>query len=398
VLVRQGGRGAGTIRIVSAETVCVLLRAGASDGDVEGVLSLAFERGKSLGRFLSEQGSPLAGALERELSRGDFPTIELVRPLAGQLGMLPPGLCQRLAAVPVHRDARSGRVDVAVLDPLDQHVLTELEFHLEAPVRLLRAREEALLPVLATLAPNAAPSGPPLPLLRKAPLIEEVQGGDEPVLSLSRAKPEKKITEPIAVMPGGAAGPASVAPETRSFESDPNPAPPPSPTVPMATPALPEPEPVEDIVSATERAGAAEELVALLLRGMVPAPSVVLSVRAGTYSGRAASPGLPADLAQKIKLAAGTASVVETAVRTGLYLGALPHTPAHQALRELFGADADAEVYVVPVLASGHPTLVLVSQLAKLGPSVSATGRADTLARAVGRALERIVMSKKRGV
>jgi hypothetical protein len=160
---------------------------------------------------------------------------------------------------------------------------------------------------------------------------------------------------------------------------------------------LPEPEPVEVVVEATERAGTAEELVALLLRGMAPAPSVVLSVRAGTYTGRAASPRLSAEVARKIKLTAGTASVVETAVRTGLYLGGLPQTPAHQGLRDLFGGDGEREVYVIPVLASGHPTLVLVSEIAKLGPSMEATARADTLGRAVGRALERIVFLKKRG-
>jgi hypothetical protein len=312
--------------------------------------------------------------LERELARGDFPSIELVRPLASQVSLLPPGLCQRLGVVPVHRDARSGRVDVAVLDPLDQHLLAELEYHLEAPVRLLRAREEALLPALAGLASTTAPSGPPLPLIRKAPQQDEVTGSDEPVLSLSRPKAEKKVTEPIVLEPSGHESTAATSVVVDS-----------------------QPEPVEVVVEATERAGAAEELVALLLRGMAPAPSVVLSVRAGTYSGRAASPGLPADRAQGIKLTAGAASVVETAVRTGLYLGALPHTPAHQGLRDLVGGDGDAEVYVIPVLASGHPTLVLVSEIARLGPSVEATGRADELARAVGKALERIVMSKKRG-
>jgi hypothetical protein len=376
---------------VSAETVCVLLRSGAPEGEVERVLALAFERGTSLGRYLSEQKSPLAGVLERELSRGDHASVEMVRPLANQVSLLPPGLCQRLSAVPVNRDARSGRVDVAVLDPLDQHLLTELEFHLEAPVRLLRAREDALLSALGTLAPAAAPSGPPLPLVRKAPQLEEVGAGDEPVLSLSRPKAvtERKTTDPIVIRPGAPdPTPVSIAPHTKPFAPEPQ---------AKAPAADPQPEPVEDVVSATERAGTAEELVALMLRGMAPAPSIVLSVRAGTYSGRAASPGLSADVAQKVKLTAGTASVVETAVRTGLYLGALPHTPAHAALRELFGGDGEAEVYVVPVLASGHPTLVLVSEIEKLGPSVEATGRADELSRAVGKALERIVMSKKRG-
>lgn len=372
---------------MSAETVCVLLRSGVPEGEIERVVALAVQQGTSLGRYLAEQGSPLSGTLDRELSRGDFPTVELVRPLSSHIDLLPPGFCQRLSVVPIHHDARSGRVDVAVLDPLDQHLVTELEFHLEAPVRLLRAREEPLLRALATLRQGGAPSGPPLPLIRIAPQPEAA--GDEPVLSLSRPKAEKKQTEPLAIT-ATAPGPVSVppAPETKSFEPDARPAP---------APLDAKPEPVEDIVSATERADAPEELVALLLRGMAPAPSVVLAVRAGTYSGRAASPGLPAELAQKIRLMAGHASVVETAVRTGLYLGALPHTPAHETLRELFGGSGEAEVYVVPVLASGHPTLVLVSQIEKLGPSVEATGRADQLARAVGTALERIVLSKKRG-
>jgi hypothetical protein len=371
----------------------VLLRSGAPEAEIERMLALAHERRTTLGRYLSEQGSPLALVLERELSRGDFPTIELVRPLASQVSRLPPGLCQRLSVLPVNRDARSGRVDVAVLDPLDEHLLGELEFHLAAPVRLLRAREQGLLAALAALAEDAAPVDPPLPFVRKPPPPEE-EVGDEPVLRLSRPKVEKKITEPIAGIPGPAPSspPAPVTePFAREVNADPKPAQ--GTTGPLEA----NPEPVGNVVSDTERADTAEELVALLLRGMAPAPSVVLSVRAGTYSGRAASPGLPASAAQKVRLTAGTASVVETAVRTGLYLGALPHTPAHQALRDVFGGDGDAEVYVVPVLASGHPTLVLVSEIAKLGPSVEATARADELARAVGKALERIVMNKKRG-
>jgi hypothetical protein len=368
----------------------VLLRSGVPEAEIERMLELASERGTSLVRYLAEQASPLAGVLEREISRGDFPTIELVRPLSSQVSRLPPGLCQRLSVLPVNRDVRSGRVDVAVLDPLDPHLLGELEFHLEAPVRLLRAREQGLLTALAAVAQGTVPSGPPRPLVRQPESLEEP--GDEPVLRLSRPKVEKKVTEPI----GGTPEPVpatSPVPQTEPFAREVK-AQAKSATV---TGPLEGPEPVANVVSDTERADTAEELVALLLRGMAPAPSVVLSVRAGTYSGRAASPGLSTDAAQKVRFTAGTASVIETAVRTGLYLGALPHTPAHQALRDVFGGDADAEVYVLPVLASGHPTLVLVSQIAKLGPSVEATARADELARAVGKALERIVLSKKRG-
>jgi hypothetical protein len=46
---------------------------------------------------------------------------------------------------------------------------------------------------------------------------------------------------------------------------------------------------------------------------------------------------------------------------------------------------------------SSHPTLMLVSEIAVLGASVEASRRADELARAVARALERIVIEKKRG-
>jgi len=75
----------------------------------------------------------------------------------------------------------------------------------------------------------------------------------------------------------------------------------------------------------------------------------------------------------------------------------LPMTPSHAPLRELFGGDAEHEVYVVPVMVSGHPSLVVVSEIARLGASVDATRRADQLALASARALERIVVSRKRG-
>ena len=87
---------------------------------------------------------------------------------------MPAGLCERLAAVPVRRDVRSGRVDVAALDPLDPHIVEEFEFHLGSKVRVLRARPEALLPALGPGTAPRAPSGPPLPLVRKPPRTERM--------------------------------------------------------------------------------------------------------------------------------------------------------------------------------------------------------------------------------
>jgi hypothetical protein len=348
----------------------VLLRAGVETAEVERVLSVSVERGTTLSSHLSEQRSKLSEALERELSRLDFPTIEMVRPLASQVALLPPGLCKRLAAVPVNRDPRSGRVDVAVLDPLDPHLAAELEFHLEAPVRLLLAREETLVAALRVMGDGTAPSGPPMPLVRKAP--EATQEGAEPVLSLSRPKAsDKKQTAPLPTEP-------SAEPPAQEATREPA-------------------EPVATVIDAISRAAMAEELAALLVRGMAPAPTVVLSVRSGVYSGRAASPWLSAEAVRKLKLDAGVPSVIETAARNGFYLGVLPLTPAHQALRDVFGGAEEREVYVVPVLMSHHPSLMLVSEIAPLGSSVEASRRADELVRAVGHALERIVLSKKRG-
>jgi hypothetical protein len=341
---------------------CVLLRAGADATDVERALYSSVARATSMTALLSEERSPLATALERELDRGDFPSIEMVRPLVSQIEELPPGLCRRLAVVPVHRDARTGRVDVAVLDPLDPHVASELEFHLEAPVRLLRAREEVMREALRGLpgsATHVAPSGPPLPLVRKAP--ESQEDADEPVLSLARPK------------------------QTTGRKSE------------AAAPKRAAPEELLVLLDAIGRATMAEELAALLVRGMAPAPTIVLSVKSGVYSGRAASPFLPSEAVKRLKLEAGTPSIVETAARAGFYLGVLPRTAIHAPLRDAFGGGEGRELYVVPVLLSSHPTLMLVSEIAVLGASVEASRRADELARAVARALERIVIEKKRG-
>jgi len=367
----------------------MLLRAGVDPSEVERALFVALERRTTLSRLIVDERSELGVFLEREFARGDFPSIEMIRPEKTLIGTLPPGLCVRLGAVPVHRDARSGRVDVAVLDPFDPHVRSELEFHLETPVRLLRAPDQTLLAALREIGDPTSPSGPPLPLVRKAP--EDRDDGAEPVLSLSRPKSDRK-TE---IIPARERTP-EMPPTTERTAPEETPTRRASPA-PPALSAPPAPEPLADIVDAISRAERAEELAALLVRGMAPAPTIVLSVRSGVYSGRAASPWLRAESVKKLKLDAGVPSVVETAARTGFYLGVLPLTPAHAPFRELFASGDEHEVYVVPVLMSGHPSLMLVSEVAPLGSSVDASRRADELSRAVGRALERIVISKKRG-
>ncbi len=361
---------------MSVEVVRLLLRAGASETEVEEALGRAVSSGQSLARALGDAEPELQNRLERELLRVEVPSIEMVRPELEQLALLPPGLADRLGAVPVRKDVRSGRVDIAAVDPLDAHLASELEFHLGAKVRVLRADPEAVKAALAGSTTPRVPSGPPLPLVRRAVMgdvrpatpvpadgdasataltqSEPPPSGDEPVLSLSRARPAQ-----TAAVPG--------------------------PSLPL------------ELARATfEQTRTPDAVVTALIEGLAPARTLILAVRSSSYVGRAGSAAFERDAVRQIEILNSSPSVLQTATRAGFYLGALPHTPAHAPLRSLFG-ETDDEVYVASVSASGHATLVIVCDPAALGGSFDATRRIDVLAGAAGQALERILMSRKRG-
>ncbi|MBF5066946.1 hypothetical protein G6O45_27430, partial [Salmonella enterica subsp. enterica serovar Istanbul] len=78
------------------------------------------------------------------LARSEAPYLRQVVPLAELVDRLPPGLCARLLALPVRRDAITGTVDVVVADAGDPHPGSEIAFHLGAPVRLVRASPAAI--------------------------------------------------------------------------------------------------------------------------------------------------------------------------------------------------------------------------------------------------------------
>lgn len=341
-------------------------------------MALAVSRRTNLPSALAVDRPDLLELIDRELGRAEVPSLELVRPQPELVAGLPEGLCERLGALPVRQDPRSGRIDVAVVDPLDPHVAQELEFHFDAPVRLLRTRFDvfdAALRQSQVGVARGAPSGPPLPLVRRAPSGPGAsmrpldppdesppppitRDDDEPVLSLTRSKP--RHTAPI-------------------------PPPPAPPTLAQG---------VEEI----EKAHNPDEVVTALVSGLNPAPTIVLAVRGQAYEGRAGSALLDAQGVRRIRLQVGVPSVAETAVRQGYYLGTLPLTSAHGAMREVLGSDADGEVYVTQVTVSNRPSLVVVIALLKsLGGSVDATRKVDELCRAAGLALESIVVTKKRG-
>jgi hypothetical protein len=316
----------------------------------------------------------------------------MVRASPELAGDLPAGLCERLVAVPVHRDPRSGRVDVAAADAFDPHVQSEFSFHLQAPVRVLRARYAAVQVALTalrstrispplndpevksrpgvTLPPPVAPeferaSGPPLPLVKKTNGTGESRARDsEPVLSLARPKgPSAPLHEP--------------------------------PKPPLAE--KPASDALARVIAALEHAVAPEEVLELCCAGLEPMLALALALRGSSYEGRAASSELrdPPERLGKVKLPTGSTSVVDLAIKQGYYLGALPTTPVHQSLREILPSRAEHEIYVAPVMVMGRPSVMLV--LARLGHTMPSTRRADEIAAAAGQALERIVRNRKRG-
>lgn len=378
MLVTAGAR-AGYDAAVTIELARRLLSAGAEQAAVEAALLAEARDGVPFVRAMLAAAPDLRALLERELERADAPEIHWVRPVPELVSQLPPGLCRRLLAVPVHHDPQTGQVDVAAVDASSPHIAAELGFHLKMTVRVLRAQPEPMLAVLSSLgeepapapAPQAArerrpstrppppaaehrpprlPSDPPIPLVRRPPL----QARDaEPVLSLTRSK--VFVPEPAF-----------------AFELSP-----------------------EDAALAIGRAGSAEAVAKALCDGLEPAVALIVAVRGGMLEVRSASRALSAEALSTFSSPVGKNTVFDIAVRAGFYLGPLPGSLVHAELRAALPDGAADEVYAAPVLVAARPVLVLL--MARFGPSLEATRRADRLALAAANAIERLVLHKKRG-
>jgi hypothetical protein len=112
-------------------------------------LFLSATRGTSLVRTLLAARAIDTLRLEQLLERGEAPYMRHIAPVAVLVERLPPGLCDRLFAIPVRHDPRTGTVDVAVVDARDPHPAEEIGYWLKAPVRVVRtsiaSMESALL-------------------------------------------------------------------------------------------------------------------------------------------------------------------------------------------------------------------------------------------------------------
>jgi hypothetical protein len=388
---------------VTVELARRLVQIGAATAEVESALGRVLSRGITLAQALAEENPKLLELLERELERLNLPSIYAVRPLPELIMRLPNGICERLLAVPVHVDPKSGRVDIAAVEATDPHIAHEFAFHLQAQVRVLRAPYSEVHSALQGLAsligspasrrtPTYIPprertttepqfgsserfqSSPPIPLVRRqsiAPGPKErrsTPAGDEPVLALASVRSTSGV-RPAAV---------------RSS------APPPAPTSAQAASKL------SDAVAAISKASTPEKIVAALLSGLRPGLSVVFAVRPTAFEARGASAELgPGDAFKRVSVKVDQGSVLDLAVKAGYYLGPLPATAVHAELRRVLPIGAGEETYARLVLVSERPGMVVVT--ARFGPTLEGSRRVDELCRAAGRALERILVSRKRG-
>jgi Type II secretion system (T2SS), protein E, N-terminal domain len=407
---RQVAGGRLPFEALSAELARRLIHSGAATVKVEAALFSAVDRGISLTQAVNELYPDLLELLERALDRGDFPAIHTVRALPDVVRQLPLGMCERLLALPVHRDSRSERIDVAAVDVLDAHVAKEFAFHLRVPVRVLRAPFSELVAALeglhtagiflpglsrilaadrgnfAASASSASveiprrplPSEPPIPLVRKslgparAPWVEDV-----PRVSLVMPEAEREDNSPEPVLSLGR----------------PKPLPPRAPEPEQAGP--PWALEFEAAVAAIEAAASPEQVVSGLCEGLRPVRALVFAVRATSFDVRGGSAvlGSPTEL-RALSVPSGNGSLLDATARLGYYLGPQSQLAALTPLEGKWGTPAGGECYARTVNVSERPSLILL--MAGFRDSTEATRRADVLARTAGSVLENIVRSRKK--
>jgi hypothetical protein len=364
---------------------------------MEAALLEAVAGGAPLLRVLAGRTLEAARALERDLLRAGEVALETVEPEPALCALVPQGMCERLLAVPVGRDAVSGTVDLAVADPFDPHVREEFAYQLGAPVRALQAPLSELLAELEVLGPS---------LRRGRSPADETFDDRTPAFGTARL-PDLLGTDrmPSAGRLGRkrATGSRGVANRTVSE--------PPIPLVRRSlAPAAPaaerepsdergqinrRPKDIETVLGEMQEATGPADVARLLADGLeaVARMVVVFSLRGKMLHGRAGSLAVGASQAiARWQLDPTRGGVLAQALEAGHYLGPLLGVGADSELEALFAGDTE-EVYAGRVDVSARPTLVFV--LGSMTNAFLASQRADRLARAACAALERIVVAKK---
>lgn len=340
-------------------------------------------------KLLSELKFSRTQSLEEELSKMDAPFIRTVVPVVRLIEILPSNLCRTLLALPVRQDALTRTVDVATPNPQDRHVEREFGFHLQAPIRLIRAPLTTIEEALRRLEePAGVPEAPrPLPERagRKTPPYLLRSQIDAAVNSVPQLRPPSERPIPlIRRTEGGVPVDGEVLQSLRGITQ--RPLGPFSPGAPHGP--FPDPGPLYDAIrAATSR----DEIIDLLLNGlaMLAGRTGTFVVRKNEYQGWRCNEALAySDSFREVRIATDVPSIFATAAMTGYYLGPLPPNTVHAELLGVMSGVA-GEVAVIPLRVQGRLALLLL--LDDIGDTMLATRRADELGRVVGEALGRLV-------
>jgi hypothetical protein len=199
-------------------------------------LFLSATRGTSLVRTLLAARAIDTLRLEQMLERGEAPYMRQIAPVGALVERLPPGLCDRLLAMPVRRDPRTGTVDVAVVDARDPHPAEEIGYWLKAPVRMVRTSIASMESALLRLGDRIdvdpdlgmRPLAPPIWAPPVAPLSAQLTRtpmyGSPATAGRPKSDPPPEDTDlaiPLTRRNFGVPPPAAVPLEASSFASAP---------------------------------------------------------------------------------------------------------------------------------------------------------------------------------
>jgi hypothetical protein len=402
-------------------------------------LLVSATRGTSLVRALLVTRAIDPLRLEQQLEKGEAPYMRHIAPVMSLVKQLPPGLCERLLALPVRRDARTGTVDIAVVDARDPHGVEEIAHWLKAPVRMVRtslvSMEGALrrmqskpeVGVRPLAAPIWVPSATEVPkelsqtptygspALDEAELETiEVDEDDEDddddddfdakptnVMDVAAAAANipfaltRKSLAPISIVEIGE--PAI----EREVHTDPildlrrrksasSPVAPNAPSPPFADPT--------SVFEALDQATDRDSILELLVAGTraVARRVAVLALKRDSLFGWTCSPELgETSVLRAARLRIAMSSLFSKALEAqSAILARIPKDAAHAPLLAAMKSPPTGEVALVAVRVEGKAVALLLAD--ELGDTLVATRRMEDVARAGGEALARLLRERRR--
>jgi hypothetical protein len=373
-------------------------------------LLVSATRGTSLVRALLTTRAIDAPRLEQQLERGEAPYMRHVAPVIALVQQLPPGLCERLLALPVRRDPRTGTVDVAVVDARDPHPVQEVAHWLRAPVRMVRTSLAAMDTALRRLEqkpetgvrPLAAPIWVPAPSapvdLAKTPAYGSPVVDESKLRALDEDIPIPLKRRSIPPAPVVDFGPPAIEGEPRS-EGEPvlelrrRKA----PSQPEAAP----PAPVEPTEPALERIRAASdrdeilELVVEAARDVAPRVAV-FAVRKDSLVGWACSREMAdrADL-RAARFTPGPGTALDGVLASeGTTFVRIPKDALHAPLLGCLTRAPTGDVALVPIRVESRPVALLMAD--DFGDALATAKHLDDVAQAASEALARLLRERRK--